>query len=170
MVAQLELEGILGLLSGFHFTSDNVHSPQLQPLLQAQRNISECFAPNHTNVHLTVRHWGCSTCVWSRFYNIWKMTGLTIASKIELNVNPDTLGRKKNTYSGLMLLFFFFPFLAMLQEVAWNTDTYLFKARDWITSDTFRLTDKTKDAQFITESAGKLYEVGFNKKTNKKNK
>lgn len=56
----------------------------------------------------------------------------------------------------------------MLQEVAWNTDTYLFKARDWITSDTFRLTDKTKDAQFITESAGKLYELGFNKKTNKK--
>lgn len=95
MVAQLELEGIHGLLSGFHFTSDNVHSPQLQPLLQAQRNISECFAPNHTNVHLTIRHWGCSTCVWSRFYNIWKMTGLTIASKIELNVSPDTLGRKK---------------------------------------------------------------------------
>lgn len=45
------------------------------------------------------------------------MTGLTIASKIELNVSPDTLGRKKNTYSGFML-FFFFPFLAMLQEVA----------------------------------------------------
>lgn len=168
MVAQLELEGILGLLSGFHFTSDNVHSPQLQPLLQAQRNISECFAPNHTNVHLTVRHWGCSTCVWSRFYNIWKMTGLTKASKIELNVNPDTLGRKKKYIFWFnVVFFFFFPFLAILQEVAWNTDTYLFKARDWITSDTFRLTDKTKDAQFITESAGKLYELGFNKKTNK---
>lgn len=46
------------------------------------------------------------------------MTGLTIASKIELNVSPDTLGRKKNTYSFSFMLVFFFPFLAMLQEVA----------------------------------------------------
>lgn len=43
MVAQFELEGILGRLSSFHFTSSNVHPLQLQSLLHTQRYISDYF-------------------------------------------------------------------------------------------------------------------------------
>lgn len=147
MVAQLELEGILGLLSAFHFTSDNVHLPQLQPLLQAQRKNFFLNAPNHTNVHLIVRHWGCSTFVCA-LLQYMKNDRVSYSLK---DVNRDTLERKRYRFWFCIVFTFFLSLLTMHET---QTQTV---SKHWTESQVLHfillllLTDKTEDAQRLPE-------------------